>query len=113
MGMNATSFVLLSFWGAPFAILINRQYDYSSAERRIRSHKRHSTSKSVTTILICNSSGSYVYHMPLRSIFSAVVVKFYLGDAKNLTTFFSEAGIFDDPFLGREPTYHTNSLAEI
>jgi hypothetical protein len=40
------------------------------------------------------------------------VVKFYLGDAKNLTTFFSEADIFDDPFLGREPTYHTNSLAQ-
>jgi hypothetical protein len=29
-----------------------------------------------------------------------------------LTTFFSEADIFDDPFLGREPTYHTNSLAQ-
>jgi hypothetical protein len=43
---------------------------------------------------------------------SGVVVKFYLGDAKNLTTFFSEADIFDDPFLGREPTYHTNSLAQ-
>jgi hypothetical protein len=43
---------------------------------------------------------------------SGVVVKFYLGDAKNLTTFFSEADIFDALFLGREPTYHTNSLAQ-
>jgi hypothetical protein len=29
---------------------------------------------------------------------SAVVVKFYLGDAKNLTTFFWQAEIFDDLF---------------
>jgi hypothetical protein len=27
-------------------------------------------------------------------------------------TFFSEADIFDAPFLGREPTYRTNSLAQ-
>jgi hypothetical protein len=44
---------------------------------------------------------------------SAVVVKLYMGYANNFTTFFSEADIFDDPFLGREPTYHTNSLAQI
>jgi hypothetical protein len=43
---------------------------------------------------------------------SGVVVKFYSADAKNLVTIFSEADIFDDPFLGREPTYHTNSLAQ-
>jgi hypothetical protein len=45
LGRYATLLVLLSFWAASFAILIDGQYSHSSAERRIRSQKRHNTSK--------------------------------------------------------------------
>jgi hypothetical protein len=45
LGRYATLLVLLSFWAASLAILIDGQYGHSSAERRIRSQKRQNTSK--------------------------------------------------------------------